>query len=82
MPNVTKESEIIMHRKEDGKTVQFKIIDNISKLSREDWYVSIRRVFVRLFFEALIFFEGPSGGRVCTRTTMAVQRVAMGGQSE
>jgi hypothetical protein len=28
-----------MRRREDGKTLQFKIVDNVSKLSREDWYV-------------------------------------------
>ena len=26
-----------MRRKEDGKTIQFKVVDNVSKLTREDW---------------------------------------------
>jgi len=26
-----------MRRKEDGKTIQFKVVDNVSKLNREDW---------------------------------------------
>jgi parafibromin len=37
LQNVTKDSEIIMRRKEDGKTIQFKVVDNVSKLNREDW---------------------------------------------
>lgn len=35
--NVCKESELIIHRKEDGSTVQFKVIDNIAKLAPHDW---------------------------------------------
>ena len=38
LQNVTKDSEIIMRRKEDGKTMQFKVVDNVTKLNREDWY--------------------------------------------
>ena len=26
-----------MTRKEDGKTIQFKVFDNVSKLNRENW---------------------------------------------
>jgi hypothetical protein len=36
LQNVTIDSEIIMRRKEDGKTIQFKVVDNVSKLNRED----------------------------------------------
>ncbi len=46
LPNANKESEIIMHRKDDGKTVQFKVIDSISKLSRDDWYALSSFLFV------------------------------------
>lgn len=35
--NLYKESELIMHRRDNGKTVQFKVIDNISKLKPQDW---------------------------------------------
>ena len=35
--NVYKEAELIMHRKEDGSTVQFKVIDNATKLAPHDW---------------------------------------------
>jgi len=35
--NVYKEAELIMHRKDDGSTVQFKVIDNVAKLAPHDW---------------------------------------------
>lgn len=35
--NLYKDSELIMHRREDGQTVQFKVIDNISKMQPHDW---------------------------------------------
>ena len=35
--NAPKDTEIIMHRKEDGRTQQFKVVDNINKLQRQDW---------------------------------------------
>jgi hypothetical protein len=35
--NFFKESELIMHRRENGKTVQFKVIDNVNKLKPQDW---------------------------------------------
>lgn len=35
--NLYKESELIMHRRDNGKTVQFKVIDNINKLKPQDW---------------------------------------------
>lgn len=35
--NLYKDSELIMHRREDGQTVQFKVIDNVNKLHPNDW---------------------------------------------
>lgn len=35
--NLYKDSELIMHRREDGQTVQFKVIDNVNKLQPNDW---------------------------------------------
>lgn len=35
--NLYKDSELIMHRREDGQTVQFKVIDNVNKLQPHDW---------------------------------------------
>ncbi len=35
--NAPKDSEIIIHRKEDGSTLQFKVIDNVNKLLPQDW---------------------------------------------
>ncbi|CAF0724683.1 unnamed protein product [Brachionus calyciflorus] len=35
--NAPKDCEIIMHKKEDGSTVQYKVIDNINKLQPTDW---------------------------------------------
>jgi parafibromin len=35
--NFNKEAEIIMHKREDGKTIQFKVIDNVLKLQPQDW---------------------------------------------
>ena len=35
--NFYKESELVMHRKDDGQTIQFKVIDNINKLQPHDW---------------------------------------------
>lgn len=35
--NLYKDSELIMHRRDDGKTVQFKVIDSVSKLHPNDW---------------------------------------------
>jgi len=35
--NANKDSEIIIHKKEDGKTIQFKVVDNANKLAKEDW---------------------------------------------
>lgn len=35
--NAPKDCEIIMHKKEDGKNQQFKIIDNIAKMLPQDW---------------------------------------------
>lgn len=32
-----KDYEIINHRREDGKSLQFKVIDDVNKLSKEDW---------------------------------------------
>jgi hypothetical protein len=37
--NLFKESELVMHRREDGKTVQFKVIDNVNKMQPHDWLV-------------------------------------------
>lgn len=33
-----KDSEIILHKRENGQTIQFKVIDNINKLTPQDWY--------------------------------------------
>lgn len=35
--NAPKDCEIIMHKKEDGQTIQFKVIDNVNKLQPADW---------------------------------------------
>lgn len=35
--NAPKDTEIIMHRREDGHTMQFKVIDNVNKLNPQDW---------------------------------------------
>lgn len=35
--NAPKDCEIIMHKKEDGKNQQFKIIDNVNKMLPQDW---------------------------------------------
>ena len=35
--NAPKDTEIIMHRREDGRTQQFKVVDNVAKLVRQDW---------------------------------------------
>jgi hypothetical protein len=35
--NMAKDSEIILHRRENGQTIQFKVIDNITKLAAQDW---------------------------------------------
>lgn len=32
-----KDAEIIMHRREDGRSQQFKVIDNVNKLQDQDW---------------------------------------------
>ena len=34
---VNKDSEIILHRRENGQTIQFKVIDNVTRLSAADW---------------------------------------------
>lgn len=35
--NAPKDCEIIMHRKEDGSSIQYKVVDNINKLQPADW---------------------------------------------
>ena len=35
--NAPKDCEIIMHRREDGKNQQFKVVDNINKIAQQDW---------------------------------------------
>ncbi len=35
--NAPKDCEIIMHKKDDGKNQQFKIVDNINKMLDQDW---------------------------------------------
>ena len=35
--NAPKDTEIIMHRREDGRTQQFKVVDNVNKLVKQDW---------------------------------------------
>ena len=37
--NAPKDCEIIMHRREDGSTIQYKVIDNVNKMLPTDWYV-------------------------------------------
>jgi hypothetical protein len=32
-----KDTEIVMHRREDGQIIQFKVIDNVNKLLPQDW---------------------------------------------
>ncbi len=46
--NLYKESELVMHRRDDGKTVQFKVIDNVNKMQPQDWLVEFfsKRLFV------------------------------------
>jgi parafibromin len=34
---MVKEAEIIMHKKENGQTIQFKVIDNIARMAPQDW---------------------------------------------
>lgn len=35
--NAPKDCEIIMHRRDDGNTIQYKVVDNINKLQPQDW---------------------------------------------
>lgn len=35
--NAPKDCEIVMHRRDDGTSQQFKIIDNVNKLQSQDW---------------------------------------------
>ena len=35
--NAPKDCEIIMHKKDDGKNQQFKIVDNVNKMLPQDW---------------------------------------------
>jgi parafibromin len=35
--NAPKDTEIVMHRRDDGHTIQFKVIDNVNKLLPQDW---------------------------------------------
>lgn len=35
--NLYKDSELIMHRRDDGSTIQFKVVDNVNKMQPHDW---------------------------------------------
>jgi hypothetical protein len=39
-----------MHKKENGQTVQFKVIDNISKMTPQDWYIDFKFIYILFLY--------------------------------